>query len=239
MWVSYDALRSASGVASNGTAWPTLDRDPGGIFSGGTYPAAGYTLTANPAPVKPTMYAAVTLNTTQRDHIAISLGVGSAPAMLPTLIWNSAALNYSGGDYYFDGNNATTSSEQPPDGTFIFDFSDLARSSSGNTRWFLDVTHNGSETVTVKSFDLYQVTANGDILVATCSGLPASLVSESTTNHYYYIEYNPGQQFYTINATAGQGVPLLLLLPWAASRLIPEQTRPSPLPLIPVTVSRM
>ncbi len=200
-WVTYDALRATSTVPPAGT-WPTSDRASSGIFWSGNI----FTLTASPA-YTPTLKAKVTLNHLKRGQMAISLGIGEVGATKPATTWNSKAVYNSGGNYAFDGTTSAC------DGTFYFDFSDLAKSVSGPKRWFVGVSDKTSgDSATIKSFDLYQGTPDGDVLVATCNDLPKS---SDASQVYAWVDYSysplnqPPSAEITASPTGGN-VPLVV-----------------------------
>jgi PKD repeat protein len=174
-WVSYDALRTTSAVSSTGV-WPTTNRASGGIFWNGNI----FTLTAS-ANYSPTMVAQITLNQAKRNQIALSLGIAAPSLTQPSTAWNTAALKNSGGAYAFDGTTVNR------DGTFVLDFSDLAASSVGNTRWFIGLADNavGYPSI-IKDFQLYQVTASGDTRVGTAGNVPQSAESGKV---YTWVDY--------------------------------------------------
>ncbi len=153
-WVSYDALRSRSTVSGTDT-WPPADRDSRGIFLG-----KAWRLTANPD-YTPTMLARVTLNHEMRDQLDILLGVGSAGENEPSVIWESAAINTPAGGFAFDGSTTAV------DGTFYFDFTDIASQAPANARWFVGVEdgYEDGHPSTIKSFILYRVTGGRDVEV--------------------------------------------------------------------------
>ena len=167
-WITYDSLRTVS-TAPTTSLWPSIDRASGGIFFSGTV----YTLTVSPSSYNPTFKAEVTLNQSKRKQIAVTLGLGSTSSTTPTSTWTSKAVYNTGGDYAFDG------SAVPFDGTFYFDFSDLAKSASGTNRWFVGIKDSTTgDATTIKSFKLYQ----GDVLAQVlpdCQKLsmPVSLMS--------------------------------------------------------------
>ncbi len=159
-WVSYDAMRSSSAVSSSGT-WPAADRSSSGIFWSGNY----FTLTAR-GEYTPSLLAEVTLNHAKRGQMSVSLGTSGTLSTTPSSTWSSGAVNYSGGNWAFNG---TTS---PVDGTFVFDFSDLDPSFS-KTRWFAGITDSAAGSAAViKSFKLYRGGAGGDTLFAASANVP-------------------------------------------------------------------
>lgn len=163
-WVAYDALRGTSSVSASGT-WPTTDRSSSGIFRSGNI----FTLTVRSS-YTPSVVAEVTLNAAKRGQLVFSLGTGSTAGTTPSSTWSSKALNYTGGNYAFNGTTTTC------DGTFVFDFSDLAASISGTTRWFAGLYDNKTgDAATLKAYNLYNVTAGGDVLLASADNVPASV----------------------------------------------------------------
>lgn len=170
-WITYDSLRTTSAVPASGT-WPTRDRASGGLFFSGTV----YTLTVNS--YAPTMKAEVTLNQTKRGQIAVTLGLGSLTSTVPTSTWTSKAVYNTGGNYAFNGTTTAV------DGTFYFDFTDLAKLASGANRWFVGIKDGAAgDVTTIKSFNLYQ----GDTLVASASGLPKTI---DAGQGYVWVDYS-------------------------------------------------
>jgi PKD repeat protein/C1A family cysteine protease len=162
-WVSYDSLRSSSAAPSSGT-WPATDRSVSGIFWSGNV----FTLTANPDYI-PSVVAAVTLNSAERGQLVGTLGTGSTTVARPSSTLTLGALNHSGGKYGFNGTSSSS------DGSFFFDFSDLGSSIGEEKRWFFGIYDFASgNTTTIKSFKLYQVTDQGDKLLASAGNMPQS-----------------------------------------------------------------
>ncbi len=176
-WVTYDALRATSAVVSTAT-WPTADRSSGLIMSG-----TGYTLAAR-ASYTPTAIAEVTLNSANRGQLLMTLGTGSTSAATPTSTWNSYAVYQTGGAFAFNGTTTAV------DGTFVFDFTQLAASVSGTTRWFagLQDTATGSPGI-IKAFNLYQVTPGGDVLQASATNVPGTADGSKV---YAWVDANLG-----------------------------------------------
>jgi PKD repeat protein/C1A family cysteine protease len=174
-WVTYDSLRAASTVPAT-AIWPTTNRSSSGIFWNGNI----FTLTVNPS-YTPTLVAQVTVNQTRRNELVMSLGSGSTSASQPTTTWTPGALKNQGGAYAFDGTAVNC------DGTFYLDFTDLAAGSSGTTRWFVGMSDGVLSNVsTLKSYQLYRVTSDGDVLVASAANLP---VSADAVKVYSYVDY--------------------------------------------------
>jgi PKD repeat protein len=178
-WITYDSLRGTSSVASSST-WPAANRSASGIIWSGSV----YTLTARSS-YTPSLVAQVTLNSARRNQIQFSLGTGSTSASLPSSTWTSQALNYSGGSYAFDGTTTAC------DATFYFDFSDLASSSSGNTRWFSGTKDSSVLNAAVlKSNNLYRITSAGDVLVASAADVP---LTADASQIYSWVDYSFNQ----------------------------------------------
>jgi PKD repeat protein/C1A family cysteine protease len=171
-WITYDSLRTAS-IAPTSATWPTSDRMTGGIFFSGTV----YTLTVSPTIYTPTMKAEITLNQLKRGQVGVTLGIGSTSSSTPTYTWSPKAVNYSGGDYAFNGTTTAC------DGTFVFDFTDLTKYASGTNRWFIGIKDSTTGDVTsISSFKLYQ----GNTLVGTAGSLPKT---SDGTQVYTWIDY--------------------------------------------------
>jgi PKD repeat protein len=123
--------------------------------------------------------------------------VGTSTATAPSATWTSQALNYSGGSYAFDGTTTAC------DGTFYFDFSDLAAANSGAARWFTGIYDNAIGGVAgLKAFNLYTVTTNGDVIAASASGMP---LTADRSQVYAYVDYslNSGNQIPMAKISAG------------------------------------
>jgi len=194
-WITYDSLRGTSAVASSST-WPAADRSLNGILWSGSV----YTLTAS-ASYSPSLVAAVTLNTANRGQMMASLGTGTTTSTQPSATWLSKALNYSGGSYAFNGTTTAC------DGTFYLDFSSLAGASSGNTRWFSGINDNtAGNSATLKSYNLYNVTGAGDVLLASSTNLPRTV---DASQAYTWVDYmlnvanQPPAAVITASATSG------------------------------------
>jgi C1A family cysteine protease/PKD repeat protein len=175
-WVAYDSLRSTTADTAT-TTWPTNDRSSGIFWSGSIY-----TLTVSGA-YQPTLVASVTLNQLKRGQIYEQLGAGTSGATTPTTTWNSGALTYSGGNYAFDGSTTAI------DSTFYLDLTDLAEKSTTSQRWFL-ITNDATsgDPTTIKSFNLYQTTSSGDVLVGSSSITPV-IVDGSQSK--MWLDYTP------------------------------------------------
>jgi C1A family cysteine protease len=162
-WVTYDSLRATSAVPST-TTWPTSDRSSGIFWSGSIY-----TLTVSKS-YQPTLVASFTLNQLKRGQILAQLGAGASGSNTPSTTWSSGALTYSGGNYAFDGSTTTC------DSTFYLDFTDLAKSSTTSQRWFLLINDSATgDPTAIKTYNLYEVTPTGDILVGQSSATPTSV----------------------------------------------------------------
>ena len=174
-WVTYDSLRSTSAAPAT-AVWPTSDRASNGIFRGSDM----YTVTVR-ASYSPTMVAEFTLNHPKRGQLLMSLGISDTTATTPTSTWYPEALYYSGGNYAFNGTTTAC------DGTFVFDFSELAPSTATNKRWFVGMRDSTlGEVATIKSYKLYQVNGTIDVLVSTCSDVPKTVDGGQT---YIWVDY--------------------------------------------------
>lgn len=173
-WVPYDACRQVSTVPST-ASWPKKDR-VGNIF----YDA--YTITVN-SDYKPTMVAEVTLNTSHRGDFALSLGTSTTRDSVPIPAGKPSALNYSGGDFSFDGTTTAC------DSTFFFDFSDWTPTNTMNTRWYLDMNMFYSSSAILKGYNLYKVTDLGDTKVSAYSDVPKT-VTYDAGDVYAWVEYS-------------------------------------------------
>lgn len=174
-WVAYDSLYSASQVHPYGS-WPTTDRDSRGIFRGGDI----YTLTVG-ASYTPKVVAEFTINSAKRGQVYMTLGLGDVTATTPSSSWYPEAIYGSGGNYAFDGTTVAR------DGTFVFDFTNLVPSTTAVKRWFVGLKDSTTgDLAAISSFKLYEVTAGGDVLVASSATVPKSADSSQA---YVWVDY--------------------------------------------------
>jgi PKD repeat protein len=207
-WVTYDSLWGTSQVHSYGT-WPTADRDSRGIFRGGDI----YTLTVR-AGYTPKVVAEFTINHLKRGQLYMSLGIGDVTAVTPSYSWAAEAIYGSGGSYAFDG---TTMAK---DGTFVFDFTGIIPTSTEVKRWFVGMKDSTTgDVATITAFKLYQVTAGGDVLVASSSSVPKTADGSQS---YVWVDY----QYNSLNSSPTASVvaaptsgvaPLMVLFDGSAS----------------------
>jgi C1A family cysteine protease len=154
-WISYDALKAASGVsgADNTSRQPCF------------WYKEAYWITARAA-YTPKVLAQVTLNHAKRNQLSVALGIADTSSTTPTTTWSSSAVNYSGGNWAFNGASTAV------DGAFVFDFTDIAVSNV-NKRWFVRFSDNASgSALTVKSFQLLDISRS---LTASATGLPKTI----------------------------------------------------------------
>ena len=189
-WVTYDSLWASSTVPPT-AAWPTSDRASSGIFRGDDM----YTVTVRSS-YQPKAVAEFTVNHLKRGQLRITLGIGGITTTSPTSEWYPRALYYSGGGYAFDGTTTAC------DGTFVFDFSELAPSTSVDKRWFVGMYDStAGDAATIKTYKLYEVRDTGDFLVGTCTNVPKNV---DAGHIYVWIDhkYNSTNISPTAKATA-------------------------------------
>ncbi len=164
-WISYDALNLVSAV-------------PGAPSAGRTaawWGAQAYWITAR-ASYTPKLLAEVTLNTRDRDHILLQLGIGTTSQTdLPAAAWlNEPVLTYNGGPFSFAGTTVAS------DCTFAFDLTDLNPPVRTPKRYLLKLWDQQTDTVaaptTIKAFRL---TDAGGRVFAAAPGLPV-VVNDSS-----------------------------------------------------------
>ena len=168
-WIAYDALKPVSAVPGG----PSVGRQEGWWYREACW------LTARPA-YAPTMLARFTLNALKRNQVLATLGIGDTTVTTPASTWApSLVLSYAGGPYAFDG-TATAC-----DGTFWLDFSDLAPAAA--TRWFVGLRDSAAgDPATVRSFQLFQATQAGDVLLGTAANAPKTADASQV---YVWVDY--------------------------------------------------
>ncbi|MBM4036928.1 MAG: PKD domain-containing protein, partial [Planctomycetes bacterium] len=175
-WFAYDALKSVSAVPGA----PAAGRQEGWWYREACW------VTARPS-YAPTMLAKVTLNHLKRDQLLVFLGIGDTTATQPANAWfpSDDVLYYGGGSFAFDGTTTAC------DGSFWLDFSDIAPTTAITTkRWFAGMVDNASgDAAAIRSFNLYQVTETGDLLVGTAANTPKA-ADEALA--YVWIDYFGG-----------------------------------------------
>jgi PKD repeat protein/C1A family cysteine protease len=206
-WMAYDALKNPSAVSGG----PVTGRQLGWS------PARAHWVTARTT-YQPALIAEFTLLHARRNELRVTLGVSSVTASTPSQIWTPQMIYADGGAYAFNG-TATAC-----DGTFMFDFSDIAPSGGDPMRYYLGVydTVTG-ESVTIKDFRMLDTT-NGDIEVI-CSPMP---VTGDNRQLYPFVEYgfNDGNipPVATAKATAVSGMAPLAVSFSAAGSYDPDGT---------------
>lgn len=175
IWMAYDALKTVSSVSGAPVSSTRIS-----AFQG----RSAYLMTAK-AQYTPKLLAKVRLNTLNRQHLSLSLGVSNTTYSTPTTTRNILALRNQGGLYAFNG-SATTA----VDGTFYFDASDLVPATNESMHYYLTVRDSTSgNPVTLLEYRL-EDPANSVITENTTSGLlPISSDANSATR---YIAYAPG-----------------------------------------------
>ena len=138
-WMAYDALKNPSAVS-------------GGPSSGrktGWYPSRAHWVTAK-ANYQPTMVAEFTINHLKRNQLRVTLGTSDVSQTTPQTTWYPEMIYFQGGAYAFDGTTTAV------DGTFVFDFTDIAPSTTGELRYYVGIYDNSSgDPAELSSFTLY------------------------------------------------------------------------------------
>ena len=181
-WMAYDALKGTSAVSGA----PSSGRIDGWS------PARAHWVTAR-SNYAPQVVAEFTLKHAKRNQLRVTLGLSDTNQNQPNTAWYPQMIAFDGGAYAFDG---TTT---PIDGTFVFDFTDLAAAGNGQ-RWHLGLYDNASGSpVDLYSYTLIDV-ANGE--------LPVDSIDVPLTNDagqlYTAIDYDPNStnQAPTANVSA-------------------------------------
>ncbi len=168
-WMSYDALKSQSGVPNG----PSVNR----IY--GWYPSRAHWVTAK-ADYQPRLLGKFTLSHLKRDHLRLTLGVSEIDQSGPSEVWVPEMIYNQGGSYGFSGNTTAV------DGTFVFDFSDLVPQDGGLKTYYIGIQDDtsGDEAI-VKSFSLIDV-ANGNYELE-CLDIPQTV---DGTQIHVSLDYN-------------------------------------------------
>lgn len=171
-WMAYDALKTESAVSGG----PNTGR------IAGWYPSRAHWVTAR-TDYQPALLAEFTLKHLKRNQLRISLGKSTTSDSTPTSTWIPSVLYADGGPYAFDGTTVAR------EGTFYFDFSDLADSGGGLYRYYLGVYDSVSgDPATLSSYKIID-TLNG-VEVAN-SDMPRTADLEQIYSYVDY-DYNDG-----------------------------------------------
>lgn len=184
IWFAYDGLKATTAVSG----WtPSGKRE--GWWSRRAYwitPRTSYT---------PRLLAEFTISHPKRARLRMSLGTADGAATSPTTNWYPSAIYYDGGDYAFNGTTTEC------DGSFVFDFTDIAPGPGVAKRFFLGMYCNTADTGTIKAYKLIDV-VNGDAeTVAT--GLPSTVSSGQLWSWVDYTQ-NSTNTAPTVSAIADQ-----------------------------------
>jgi PKD repeat protein/C1A family cysteine protease len=168
-WMAFDALKNPSAVSGG----PATGRQLGWS------PSRAHWVTAR-STYQPALIAEFTLLHARRNQIRVTLGVSSVTATTPSQTWVPQMIYADGGSYAFNGTTTAC------DGSFMFDFSDIAPSGGDAMRYYLGVYDTTSgESVTVKDFRILDTT-NGNTEVI-CTPMP---VTGDNRQLYSFVEYN-------------------------------------------------
>lgn len=180
VWMSYDSLKLTSAV----TGAPDANRQMGWWYGN------AYWLTA-PQSYTPTLLAEFTLQTAERNRVSLTLGTGGDETTAQD-VWNPAAMDHAGGAYGLDG-QVYSSPASAPDGTFVFDFTDLASNYGVLERYQLglDDWTDSSLASTITSFQL--IDAQGNVLADPADGdasanIPLMDANDGATPTYAFID---------------------------------------------------
>jgi len=174
MWIAYDALQEVSAV-------------PGGPSSQDRR-AAVYSVYHLPVRTDyaPRLLAEITINHANRNHARLYLGVGDADAHQPSALWGPPAFSYlwNRGDCAFDGSTTAV------DGTFVFDFTDIMPSDSGEYRYFIQLEDKYlPDPLTLYEFKLVDTETGAEVYSET---VPKTAVNNAGKNKgtYAYLNYS-------------------------------------------------
>jgi len=169
-WFAYDGLKNPSAVAGG----PSANRGEGWWYG------KAYWITPRGYVYQPAMVAEFTLNHLKRSQLRMSLGISDTTHFTPTATWTPAMIYAQGGLYAFDGSTTAV------DGSFVFDFTDIAPSGAGGTnRYYLGVYDSASgDPALLSAYQLIDV-ANGNIATA-CYDLPLEVDAGQA---YAYVDY--------------------------------------------------
>lgn len=175
VWVAYDALRTASGVAGVGadiTANRAGSGSSGNSARNPFWNSTVYGLNARAA-YTPQLLAEFTLKGVQaRNQLGVTLGRGADTATTPSTPLTPGALQRQGGAYAFNGTSSAV------DCVFVFDLTDLRQ--AGSSRYF--VTLRDYTTGSAATFDsLRLLDAQGNALAVGAPGLPSNVDNSTTT----------------------------------------------------------
>jgi PKD repeat protein/C1A family cysteine protease len=167
-WMSYDALKNPSAVAGG----PVTNRVLGWS------PARAHWVTATTS-YQPTMVAEFTLNHLKRNQLRLTLGTSDPTATSPSISWQPKMIYSQGGAYAFDGTTTAIN------GSFVFDFSDIAPSGTQSKKYYLGMYDSiTGDTVELSSYKLIDV-KNGDV-ITECHDVPK--VTDAGQG-YAYVNY--------------------------------------------------
>lgn len=199
-WMAYDALKSPSAV----TGGPSTGRIMGWS------PAQAHWVTARSS-YSPVLLGEFTVNHLKRNQLRMTLGISDTMQSAPSTTWYPNAIYYDGGAYAFNGGTAAI------DGTFVFDFSDIAPAVSGMKRFYLGAYDlMALDPATIKDFRLVDL-LNGTQAIS--ADVPKTA---DASQAYSFIDYNFNNgniapaAVITVNATSGNA-PLTVSFDGSAS----------------------
>lgn len=128
---------------------------------------------------QPTMLAEFGLNHLKRNQLCMTLGISDTSQSTPSTTWDPEMIYYQGGPYAFDGSTTAV------DGTFVFDFTDIAPSGSIEKRYYVGMYDSSAGDIAeLFSYKLIDV-LNGNI-ETVCYEVPQFGDTEQV---YAYVDY--------------------------------------------------
>ena len=156
VWISYDALKSTSGVAGA----DNTTREAAWWYNTAYYVTARSSYT-------PTLLAQFTLNTAKRNEMNIQVGRSSSLSTNPGSLWQSGALRYQGGALGFLGTTTSTN------GTFVFDLTDLSPI-DGNRFYLYAADNTNGSPLAISDFRVTNSSGSTLALANTATGIPST-----------------------------------------------------------------
>ncbi len=168
VWAAYDALRSVSAVPGA----PSEGR------IGALQQDRGYLLTPRDD-YSPTLIGEFTINHAKRYQLALATGRSSLSVTEPETGWIMFGLYQQGGNYAFDGTTTAC------DGTFVFDFTDIAVSGEAQRYYLALEDQLAGDPGLVSYFKLIDTTTEPETEIL-CTMTP---VSFDNGYAYPYVDY--------------------------------------------------
>ncbi|HOX07488.1 MAG TPA: PKD domain-containing protein [Planctomycetota bacterium] len=170
-WLSYDALKATSAVAGA----PSASRVAAWWYNEACWVTAR-------AAYQPRVVAQFTVNAAKRNQLRMNLGISATTATTPASTWYPNLISFQGGALAFNGGTTAV------DGTFYYDFTDLAPTTTAAKRWYVGVYDSGTgDPSTLKAFNLYEVKDTGDVLAGSAANVPQA--ADGGQQKYAWIDY--------------------------------------------------